>query len=596
MVKCSDLIAQFLKHKEIDTVFGIIGSANAHIFDSITNLGYTKIVNVHHEQAAVMAMGSYYRSSGKLSAALVTAGAGSSNAITGVLSNWADSIPGMIISGQERSDHVVEYEKRSRRMYGIQGFDSPHAVSKMTKYSKTVLDANDLQYILQNAYDDSVHGRPGPVWVDVPSDIQATMVEQYPWREDCENESIINWEKEIIPLIEESERPVIIAGHGIKLAGAKKEFIELVERLQIPVIQTWSAMDLLPPDHLFNFGKSGVMGQRSSNFIVQNSDLVLAIGSRLSIFQTGYNTKDFAPNAHVVVVDIDPTENKERIDSFVEEDCKVFINCFLDNPIKVNSYRENWLIFCHDMYNKYPLLMEEHKDENEFINSYKFVYTVQPLIPDNAIITTDMGTALLSGFYMIEPKEDQQMFTSLGLGEMGYGLPGAIGAAFANPDNPILCLNCDGGMMMNLQELQTITANALNIKIVVFNNDGYLMIKHTQNLLFGGRQTCVDKSNGVTVPNFGKVATAFDIPSYKIELGDDVEKTWNEFMSVKGPSLCEVFMAPQQDFIPKVKPLSVGKKIVPAPLEEMSPLLPIEELKGNMLDKNYISKRTMTDD
>lgn len=584
MVKNSDILAQFLKHKKIDTVFGIIGSANAHIFDSIAQLGYTKIVCVHHEQAAVMAAGSYYRSTGKMSAALVTAGAGSSNAITGVLSNWADSIPCMVISGQEKSTDVTSYERAGRRMYGIQGYDSPAAVAKMTKLAKTVLVPEHFKPVLEHAYAVAVSDRPGPVWVDVPSDIQSSMVEETPWKRYYPYESHVDFSEYVLKLVEKSSRPVIIAGHGIKLAGAKQEFRKMVDAMGIPVIQTWSAMDLLPKDHPLNFGKGGVMGQRSANFIVQNSDLVLSLGSRLSIFQTGYDPKDFAPNAEVVVVDIDPTEKKERVDHFVEEDCKVFIESVLeDRPLSLLDARHpEWLEYCYEMKNKYPLLLEEH-EHTDYINSYKFLDYVQKLLPDDVIITTDMGTALLSGFYMIELKENQRMFTSLGLGEMGFGLPSAIGASFAHPDRTVLCLNCDGGMMMNLQELQTITANKLNVKIVVFNNDGYLMIKHTQNLLFKGRQTCVDQSNGVTVPNFSKVANAFDIPAFKVELGDDIHDKWMKFMNTDGPCLLEVFMSPTQDFVPKVKPISVDNGIIAGPLEEMTPLLSFEEIKENMV-------------
>jgi acetolactate synthase I/II/III large subunit len=584
MVKNSDILAQFLKHKEIDTVFGIIGSANAHIFDSIFRLGYTKIVCVHHEQAAVMAAGSYYRSSGKVSAALVTAGAGSSNAITGVLSNWADSIPCMIISGQEKSSDVTSFEREGRRMYGIQGYDSPASVVKMTKLAKTVLVPENLKPVLEHAYAVAVHGRPGPVWVDVPSDIQSSMVEETPWKTYYPQENHVDFSEYVLKLLKNSKRPVIVAGHGIKLSGAKQEFRKMVDAMGIPVIQTWSSMDLLPKDHPLNFGKAGVMGQRSANFIIQNSDLVLSMGSRLSIFQTGYDSKDFAPNAKVVVVDVDPTEKKERVDYFIEEDCRAFIKSVLDGRhcSLLNSRNTEWLDYCCEMKNKYPLLMEEH-ETTDYINSYKFLDYIKNFLPDDVIITTDMGTALLSGFYMMELKENQQMFTSLGLGEMGFGLPSAVGASFAHPDRTILCLNCDGGMMMNLQELQTITANKLNVKIVVFNNDGYLMIKHTQNLLFKGRQTCVDQSNGVTVPDFSKVANAFDIPSYKVYLGDDIHDKWYKFMNTEGPCLLEVFMSPTQDFVPKVKPISVENGIVAGTLEEMTPLLPFDEIKQNMI-------------
>ena len=592
-IKVSDVIAQYLKEAEIKTVFGIIGSANSHIFDSISKLGYTEIVCVHHEQSAIMSMGAYYRASGKLSAAIVTAGAGSSNAITGVLSNWADSIPGIIISGQEQLKFINNHE--NLRMYGIQGFNSSKMVSDITKYSVLVDNEHDIQNIIETAHFTTQNKRPGPVWIDIPFDIQSKQVQIGKWNlkssitiDSADAIPIaINWDIDyIVNELKSSKRPLIWAGHGIRLSNMKSEFQNLIEKLKIPTILSWSGIDLLYDTHPYYFGRAGVNGMRYSNFIVQNCDLLLVIGTRLSLLQTGYDINQFAPNAKIIAIDNDPTELNKHSGKYnrkIEMDCKILIP---DLTKKCQELQiSDWLKYCTYVKSKYPLLEECHKDGgNNYLNSYHFIDKLFNYIDDDAIIVTDMGTGLLSGHYSARLKPNQLMFTSLGLGEMGYGLPGAIGASKAYNGRQIICLNCDGGMMMNLQELQTIIHHNLNIKIVVFNNDGYLMIKHTQNMLFKGHKTCVDKNTGISLPDYVNVGNSFGFKSYSLN-------NWNRFNDIickwlngNNPSLLEVYMDPNQEFVPKVKGVATENgTIIPAPLEEMSPLLPLEEIKHIMI-------------
>lgn len=594
-VKVSSVIAEFLEKLEIKVIFGIIGSANSHIFDSISSRGYTQIVCVHHEQAAVMAMGAYFRTSGRISAALVTAGAGSSNAITGVISNWADSIPGIIISGQEQSFHIKNYE--GMRMYGIQGFNSPKMVQDITKYSITVMDENSIQRVLETAYKTTISGRPGPVWVDVPFDIQAKTVFLRDWNLETTSP---NGQYDAAPMVIESDisfvmehlynckRPVIWGGHGIRLAGAKNEFRELVEKLAIPTILTWSAIDLLDENNPHYYGRAGVSGQRRANFIVQNSDLILVLGSRLSLLQAGYDINNLAPKAKIIMVDIDTNEWKrvyKKISKFIQMDCKQFIQELLDQPLSTYSNPE-WTAYCNSIRDKYPLKELTHVNGGpDYINSYNFLDDLCNYMHDDQIIVTDMGTALLSGHYSLKLTQNQTMFTSLGLGEMGYGLPGAIGASFAAPNRQVLCLNCDGGMMMNLQELQTIIHHKLPIKIIIFENDGYLMIKHTQKLLFNGQYNSVNKNTGVSTPNYIAVGKAFGFSTYEITESNNhlIPSTLRDFFGDSNPAICTVKMDPEQQFIPKVKgvPQDDGV-IVPASIEEMSPLLPYASIVESM--------------
>jgi acetolactate synthase I/II/III large subunit len=571
MVKVSDVIVDFLLKNNIEVVFGIIGSANSHIYDSINKHPNIKLVPVHHEQVAVMAMGAYYRSSGKMAVALVTAGGGSSNSFTGILSNWADSIPGIIISGQEQSYYIDQYS--DMRMYGIQGYDSVDTFSKHTKMSVRITKENVYQ-TFNDAFQTTQTNRPGPVFLEVPFDVQGQMVEEQPITSyKKSNHPMLNSKSlDLIDLLNQSKKPVVIGGHGVKLSQSEKLFKQFIEQYNLPTILTWSAVDLLEETHSNNYGRSGVQGQRSANFIVQNCDLLIVMGSRLSLLQTGYSRTDFAPHAKIVHIDIDPTETNKFDGLSINEDIGNILHDLISlDSIKVDT--TDWKSYCDDIRNKYPRVMPEHLADPT--NSYTFMDWFSNKVPDSYTIVTDMGTALLSGFYGFNIKPNQKMFTSLGLGEMGYGIAAAVGAGFG--PNPVMCLNCDGGMMMNLQELQTIKTQNLPVKIVIFNNDGYLMIKHTQNMLFGGTKTCVDKKTGVELPDYKKVAEAFEYEYYTIDQVD-------EFLSSPNQGILEVFMDPNQEFIPKVKGIkNKDNTIQSGLLEEMSPLLPLDNIKEAMI-------------
>jgi acetolactate synthase-1/2/3 large subunit len=583
MIKVSDVIAEFLKHKQIDTVFGIIGSANSHIFDSIQNLGYTKIVCTHHEQAAIMAMAAYYRASGKLSAAIITAGAGASNAITGVLSNWADSIPGFIIAGQEPSRFLDEH--KNLRMYGTQGFDSYKMVENITKYSNVLCKAFNIQTELETLYKISTSNRPGPTWLDIPMDIQSQKIEfkgfNYHNSKSLRITDAYEYTDDIIKLLNSSKRPVVLGGMGVKLSGSKNKFKQFIELLKIPTMLSWSGIDLLPTQHEYNYGRFGLYGQRAANFIIQNSDLVLVLGSRLAVPQVGYDFSQFARDAKVVVVDVDELElqKHERTIKY-NHDVSIILDKLIENISKINLNIDDWKSKCDYYRNEYPVINNDYQND-KYLNSYTFVNTLTQKLSDDEIIVTDMGTGLLSGHQASHLKENQTMFTSQGLGEMGVGLPYAIGASFAEPNKLITCLNCDGGIMMNLQELQTIVQHDLPIKIFIFNNDGYLMIKHTQKLFFQGRYSAVNKNTGIVLPDYERIAYGFKIPYARINKLEDLETINLEY---KGPVIIEVFMDPEQDFIPKVKGVvSKDDSIIPSPLEEMSPLLPFEIIEKEMI-------------
>ncbi|MDO9280847.1 MAG: thiamine pyrophosphate-binding protein [Methylotenera sp.] len=601
--KVSDYIAEFLFDQGIRHVFGIVGAGNAQIFDAITRLGFTEIICVHHEQAAVMAATTYYRITGKVTVVLLTTGAGSTNGVTGVVSAWMDSMPVLVISGNENSRFTSP--ENPLRIWGVQGYDSTKMVEGVTKWTERIMQPESVVDVISRAYAIAGTSRQGPVWIDIPMNIQAapvsvvnlTPVQIFP--EDVESSvrpehaRIIDCDvgvNAVLSILASSKRPVLWLGNGIRSAGAEHQVKELVERLGIPTLVSWQACDILDSNHTLCFGRAGVYGQRAANFVLQNSDALICIGTRLAIPQVGYDLTEFARAAQVAMVDIDPQELLklgDRIQAPILSDAGKFIDRLLSEA-KDSFSRPDWINQCEDYREHYPVVGPEHGDMQDasgtsFINSYRFMQVLEKYFHDDQIVTTDMGTALLSGHQVLKFKAGQRMLTSTGLGEMGFGLPGAIGAAIG-ANREVLCLNCDGGMMLNLQELQTIVHHQLPIKIIIFNNDGYLMIKHTQKALFAGRYSGSDQKSGVTCPDFSKVAHAFGIPSFQIRTWDDVDTIIPQVQAIDGPVICEVFTHPEQPFVPKLSLVQQKDgSIISPPLEDLSPLLPRDEIRKNML-------------
>jgi acetolactate synthase-1/2/3 large subunit len=603
--KVSDLIANFLKKKKIKYIFGIIGSANSHIFDSINRLGYTKIICVHHEQTASMAMQSFYRIKKEITVALVTAGAGSSNAITGVMSAWADSIPGIIISGQENTRFISSM--KDMRMWGIQGYDSTLMVDKITKYQKRILDSNATIYELEKAYNMCLEGRPGPVWLDFPIDIQGSQVDRknlvkYKNKKIKIPKKI--YKSSILNTITNSKRPVFWFGHGIRLSykgnDLSKKLKLLLNKYPFPTLISWAGKDMLESNHPLNFGSAGVYGNRHSNFILQNCDLLISIGNRMAIPMIGYEHSELAREAKIIQVDIDQSELdklNDIVDFPILEDACKFIDFLIKNEKVVKLKKENikiWVSRSNKYKKDYPIIESAHNDNKKYLNSYRFINKLSDLLSENAIITTDTGTALLSGHQAFKIKKNQRLITSTGLGEMGCGLPYAIGAAFAKQKSSIVNLNCDGGIMLNLQELQTIVHHKLPIKIFIFNNDGYLMIKHTQKNLFKGRYVGTDNKSGISCPDFSKIAKAFNIKYFSINTWKDFYRIAPNVNKVKYPVICDVFMDPEQNFYPKLSLTLAGdNKIVSPPLEDLSPILDRKKFFSEMIVKPHKKSKNL---
>jgi acetolactate synthase-1/2/3 large subunit len=591
--KVSELIAEALEKLEIKHVFGIIGAGNVHLFEAISRRGYSEIVCVHHEQAACMAMQTYYRTNGKIAASLLTTGAGSTNGVTGVVSAWADSIPGIIIAGNENSKYTKV--ENTHRMWGVQGYDSVDMVRKVSKYAFRVTSPEQAVYEIQKAVHIALDQRPGPCWIEIPMDIQSNKIDpassiqfNAPTPIEYLTADFSQQIDSVVEALISAQRPLLWLGNGIRLAGAEKKIAPLLELLGVPALVSWAGIDMIDSRHPLVFGRAGVYGQRASNFILQNCDYLLTIGTRLAIPQVGYDLSELARGARIDVIDIDALEvakHKTRTQELIVCDASIFIDALTTKLQNIAlKHHAEWLSLCNGYQDQFPWIGPEHDDKDGYMNSYRFMERLNGFFKKDQIVVTDMGTALLCAHQALHIDDDQRLMTSTGLGEMGYGLPAAIGVSFATERGEVMCLNCDGGMMLNLQELQTIVHHQLPVKLFIFNNDGYLMIKHTQNALFKAGYVGTDKSSGVSCPDYTKIATAFDIPAFQIRSWDHCDQILAQVQAIAGPVICEVFMHPEQLFSPKLS--LVAKEdgtLVSPPLEDLSPLLPREVLGRAML-------------
>ena len=592
-IKVSDLIAEALEQLDIRHAFGMVGAGNVHLFEAIAKRGFTEIVCIHHEQAATMAMQTYYRTSGRLAACLLTTGAGVANGVTGVLSAWADSIPGIIIGGNENSKFTKP--ENTLRMWGVQGYDSVGMVRQITKYANRVTEPERAVYEIQKAAHIALDQRPGPCWIEIPMDIQSNRITReesiafvVPPPKDYSGAELVEQTKSVADALLKAKRPLIWLGHGIRLAGAEQLIEPLLDQLGVPALVSWAGIDMVDSGHPLVYGRAGVYGQRSANFILQNCDYILAIGTRLAIPQIGYDLSELARAATIDVVDIDEQEAKKhhaRIRSSIVCDAKYFMNA-LSKELEdlVIPRKLDWIKQCDDYREQFPWVGAEHDDKEGFMNSYRFMQHLNQFFKTDQVVVTDMGTALLCGHQVLHMKPGQRLMTSTGLGEMGFGLPAAIGASFALDRGEVMCLNCDGGMMLNLQELQTVAHHQLPIKIFIFNNDGYLMIKHTQNALFKSTYVGTDKASGISCPDFSKIGTAFDMPTFQINRWEECDEVLAQVQAAKGPVICEVLMHSEQLFSPKLSlVVKEDGSLVSPPLEDLSPLLSREVVEQAML-------------
>lgn len=583
-MRLSDYVASFFKNKGTDICFAITGAGNIRIIESFSDV--MKYVCPHHEQAAVMSAITYWRISKKLPVVTVTGGPGALNSLMGLADAHLDSIPLILIAGQEKAEYIES--NQNMRALGVQGLRMWEVVESLTKKSFIVTDPTKIKLVLDEAYAEATSGRPGPVWIEIPQDIQWSEVIPENLVSNSFENNVSNFTNEdsdfILSAINSSKRPLIWAGNGIRLSDSVDAFKKLLEKLQVPVLSTWQAADIIKDDHPLFVGRAGQYGQRHANFALQSCDLLICLGTRVALPQRGFNDNNFAPNALKIVVDIDKTElSKFNFDNYKSMCCNVKdVIDKLNQKIESSMSFSKWKNLCDYWKSKYPMVNEDYTSEG--VNSYFFIDRLSDFLNDDEIIVTDMGTSLTCTHATIRLKKNQRLVTSTGLGEMGFGIPGAVGASLASGKRVVLVCG-EGSLMMNLQELQTIQSLKLPIIILMLNNSGYLTIKHTHHALYKsqGNATATDDKNGVTFPDFKKVALAFD---YHYKLVDDkssLEDLLDSLSSIESSIFVEIKMPKYQELIPKmaVQIKEKGEMYTPS-LEFMYPFLPNDVVDEEM--------------
>jgi acetolactate synthase-1/2/3 large subunit len=590
-VRVADYVFAAIAAEGVATVFMVPGGGAMYLADALGLAKGVEFVPNHHEQASAIAAEAYARINGHLGVALVTTGPGATNAITAVAGAWIESVPMLVVSGQvKRADLKGDSGVRQR---GPQEVDVVSLVRPITKYAVTVMEAADIRFHLEQAIYLATTGRRGPVWLDIPLDIQASLVDPstlQPFAPEVKPKpDLTDAISQAVDLINRAERPLILAGHGVRLAGAAEAFRALYERVMIPVVTTWNAMDLIPANHQLSVGKPGTVALRPANFAVQNADLLLTIGARLDNVVTAFNPAQFGRMAKKIVVDVDAAElNKftHPIDVKVEADAADFISALLSACNRVERRdRHPWLERCAAWKRRYPVNDGAAFAESGAISHYHLVQVLSEEISEDTLIVTGSSGLGIEAFYTVfQNKPGQRVFLTSGLGSMGYGLPAMIGAGIANGRVPFVGVEGDGSLQMNLQELATIRAQNLPVRIFIINNGGYASIRNTQRNYFEGRYVGTGSEAGLFLPDIVAVAQAMDIAARRVTDAADLREAVKQTLAQRGPIILDVCVQKSETLWPKAAALpQPDGSMLSMPLEDMSPLLPREELRGQML-------------
>jgi len=590
-MRLADYVANFFADKGVKVVFTVTGGGAMYLNDAFSKNQRFKYVAMHQEQTAAMAAEGYFRASNKLGVCQVTTGPGGTNAISGCAGAWADSEAVFFVSGQVESYTILG---NGIRQYGIQEVDIVSLVKPITKIAVTLTDPLLIRYELERLYYHAQAGRKGPVWLDIPLDLQNFQLESV--------DGLIGYKPRVIDkrveknlpkkfnrllsLLNNSSRPVICLGNGVRESFQK--YKEIIEDFGIPIVSSWNGKDLLSWDSKNHIGSAGLFGDRASNFVIQNSDLIIGIGYRFSVGQIGYDPSMYAREATICSVDVDAAEflkNESLIDLPINCDSENFLNFLCNTKVDKNKFSQwlEWGIHRKAEYNK-----NEVKSSVGFLDSFTFTDFLSRYLSKDSIVVTDMGTSFTCTHQFIKLPDKARLFTSSGLAAMGFGLPGAIGASFSVINkSPVLLITGDGGLMFNLQDLQTVATHNLKLGIIIYNNDGYLTMKHMQKARFSNLVGS-NKETNIECPDFQKLSKAFEIPSLKINDHTKVDQTLIQFFKLleKGPCILEVILDPWQELIPRVQTQSDSEgRLFPATLEDMYPLLKEEEFEKNMIIK-----------
>lgn len=599
MIRVADYIAETLTKHGIRHLFMVTGGGAMHLNDAFGRCPGLSVVCCHHEQACGIAAESYFRVTNRLAAVNVTTGPGGTNAITGVHGAYVDSMGMIVISGQVKWETLVRSTGLPLRQLGDQEVDIIRMVEGITKYAVLVTDPQSIRYHLERALHLATHGRPGPVWLDVPVPVQGAMIDPetlpaYDPQEDAlpfETPDVDVAAMEVMDRLSKAQRPVIYAGTGIRLSGQYRAFLELADRLRVPVTPAWNSNDLLPDDHPAYAGRPGSLGNRAGNFAVQNADFLLVLGCRLNIRQVSYNWENFARNAFIAMVDVDAAELKKptlKIDLPIHADLRDFLPRLEKGTRSWQPHHAQWLEWCKERLRRYPVVLPAYWQTSDGVNPYCFMDRLFAQLEEGDVVVCGDGTACVTAFQAATIRRDQRLFHNSGCAPMGYDLPASIGVAMALPDKKrIICLAGDGSIMMNLQELQTISGGKLPIKIFVLNNSGYHSIRQTQANFFPDNIVGCGIDSGLSFPAFGEIAHAFGIPFEKCSRHPDLDATIEKTLARPGSAMCEVVLDLKQAFAPKLSSRKLDDgRMVTAPLEDMAPFLDREELDENMLVKS----------
>ncbi|MBX9577424.1 MAG: thiamine pyrophosphate-binding protein [Chthoniobacterales bacterium] len=596
-MKLSDYVIDFLVQRGVNHVFFLPGGAAMHLNDSLGKRRQEiAFIPMLHEQAVSIATEAYAKSSQQLGVAMVTSGPAGTNALTGVVGAWLDSTACIFLSGQVKRADLKQNPKL--RQLGSQEVDITTIVSSVTKHAITITDPKSIRYHLEKAFYLAHHGRPGPVWLDFPLDVQAHEIapetlETFVLPCSGEKDLLILKKKvhQVLEMLQAAERPIIVAGNGIRIANAIPEFHELVDLVGAPVLTTWPAMDLLPHDHPLFAGRPGIIAPRGANFTLQNSDLMIVIGSRLDMFFTGYAHQNMARGAKKVMVDIDEEEIKKmqtEIHLPIVDDARSFILEFLDQIKKMSSKPHGrfdaWVKRVQEWKKKYPLVQPEHRQVKDRISLYYFSEIISQELPEGALVAPGSSGVAIELFLLnFAVKKGQRVFHNRGLGSMGFALPSAIGACLAAGNKETICVDGDGGFQMNVQELALVAQWKLPIKIFVLNNDGYASIRTSQQNYFK-QLVGADSSSGLALPDLQKIAAAYEIPAVRLENHENLALKIRSVLATPGPVICEVMVLPEEERVPRLSSMQrPDGSMVSKPLEDLWPFLDRQEFLSNMI-------------
>ena len=583
----AEYILKFLISKNVNNVFLITGGAISFVVDAFSRNKKIKYTCVAHEQAAAMMADAYSRCGKGFAATMVTSGPGAQNLITGIACSWFDSVPVIHISGQVNSFELSSTNKTTKkvRQVGFQETDIVSIVKPITKFTYQLKNPNEIKYVLEKAFYLSNQGRPGPVLVDIPMDFQRAQInlkkiKSFKIPKKKSNHKILNNIYKIKALLNKSKRPVLLLGGGVRMSKSINLLEKFLKNIDLPIVTTWSGLDIMDYKNKNYIGCIGVYGSRAANFSVQNSDLILNFGSRLDTRITGGKPETFARAAKVVSIDIDIHElNKKRgLDIYlkINEDLNVFLSTF-NSKLKGFKFSasKDWKNLCRQWKLRYPNVQNSYYNEKDYVNPYCLIDRLSSKLNKKDIIVTDTGGHLTWTIQAFKVKKGQRVFSAFGNSPMGHAFPAALGASLANKKKRIICINGDGSIQINIQELQTMVANNLPVKLFIINNEGYGIIKQFQELYLNKRYEATISRKGVTNPNFKKISKAYGINYSEIKNNKQIDGVLNKILNSKKPEFVNVIIDPNQKIIPK---LQFGK-----PIEDLSPLLSRFELKKNMI-------------